>query len=231
MKLLTSSAKTVKGEKFGYHTMVQYLMAGTKSGYNMCPAACDACLGLCLGHNSGRMHMTTVQNAQYNRTISFMENREAHMDQLVDEIEKGIRSARKKDLIPVVRLNGTSDVRWENMPVQGQPNIMEVFPGYQFYDYTKLENRRNIPGNYDITFSRSSTNWEACKNMLDLGTRVAVCGTVSPNAMLWGRVPIVNGDEHDMTFLHPSPSIIWLKAKGKKAKEDTSGFTLHAPLS
>ena len=51
MKLLTSSAKTVKGEELGYFTMVQYLMAGKKSGYNMCPMASDACLDLCLGHN------------------------------------------------------------------------------------------------------------------------------------------------------------------------------------
>ena len=153
MKLLTSSAKTVKGEKLGYFTMVQYFMAADKSGYNVCPNFTEACRFVCLGHNSGRMGMTTVQNAQYNRTINFMENREAHMDQLVDEIERGIRYAHKKDLTPVIRLNGTSDIRWENMSVQGYPNLMEMFTDYQFYDYTKLENRRNLPANYDLTFN------------------------------------------------------------------------------
>lgn len=229
MKLLTSSAKTVKGEVLGYFTMVQYLMAGSKSGYNVCPMATEACLGLCLGHNSGRMVMTNVQQAQYNRTINFMENREAHMNQLVDEIQRGIRYAHKKDLTPVVRLNGTSDIRWESTPVQGYPNLMEMFADYQFYDYTKLENRRNIPDNYDLTFSRSETNWPVCEEMLAKGTRVAVCGTDDPFSGAppsWGY-PIVNGDEHDLTFLQPAPSIIWLKAKGKKAKEDTSGFTIH----
>ena len=229
MKLLTSSAKTVKGEVLGYFTMVQYLMAGSKSGYNVCPMATEACLDLCLGHNSGRMVMNTVQQAQYNRTINFMENREAHMDQLVDEIQRGIRYAHKKDLTPVIRLNGTSDIRWESTPVQGYPNLMEMFADYQFYDYTKLENRRNIPDNYDLTFSRSETNWPVCEEMLAKGTRVAVCGTDDPFSGAppsWGY-PIVNGDEHDLTFLQPAPSIIWLKAKGKKAKEDTSGFTIH----
>ena len=229
MKLLTSSAKTVKGEKLGYFTMVQYLMAGSKSGYNVCPMATEACLDLCLGHNSGRMVMTNVQQAQYNRTINFMENREAHMNQLVDEIQRGIRYAHKKDLTPVVRLNGTSDIRWESTPVQGYPNLMEMFADYQFYDYTKLENRRNIPDNYDLTFSRSETNWPVCEEMLAKGTRVAVCGTDDPFSGAppsWGY-PIVDGDEHDLTFLQPAPSIIWLKAKGKKAKEDTSGFTIH----
>ena len=229
MKLLTSSAKTVKGEKLGYFTMVQYLMAGTKSGYNMCPMATEACLDLCLGHNSGRMVMNTVQQAQYKRTINFMENREAHMNQMVDEIERGIRYAQKKGLIPVIRPNGTSDQRWENIPVQGYPNLMELFAEYQHYDYTKLDNRRNIPDNYDLTFSRSETNWPVCEEMLAKGTRVAVCGTADPFSGAppsWGY-PIVDGDEHDLTFLQPNPSIIWLKAKGKKAKEDTSGFTVH----
>ena len=203
MKLLTSSAKTVKGEKLGYFTMVQYFMAGDKSGYNVCPMATEACLDLCLGHNSGRMVMTNVQQAQYNRTINFMENREAHMNQLVDEIQRGIRYAHKKDLTPVVRLNGTSDIRWESTPVQGYPNLMEMFADYQFYDYTKLENRRNIPDNYDLTFSRSETNWPVCEEMLAKGTRVAVCGTDDPFSGAppsWGY-PIVNGDEHDLTFL------------------------------
>ena len=112
--------------------MVQYFMAGDKSGYNVCPMATEACLDLCLGHNSGRMVMNTVQQAQYNRTINFMENREAHMNQMVDEIEKGIRYARKKDLTPVFRPNGTSDVRWENVPVQGYANLMEMFADYQW---------------------------------------------------------------------------------------------------
>ena len=229
MKLLTSSAKTVKGEQLGYFTMVQYLMAGKKSGWNMCAMASDACLELCLGHNSGRMVMNTVQQAQYNRTVNFMENREAHMNQMVDEIEKGIRYARKKDLIPVIRPNGTSDQRWERIPVQGYPNLMELFADYQFYDYTKLENRRNIPPNYDLTFSRSETNWQVCEEMLANGTRVAVCGTADPFSGAppsWGY-PIVDRDQHDLTFLQPAPSIIWLKAKGRKAKEDDSGFTVH----
>jgi len=229
MKLLTSSAKTVKGEKLGYFTMVQYFMAADKSGYNVCPKATEACRDLCLGHNSGRMGMTTVQKAQYNRTINFMENREAHMDQLVDEIGRGIRYAHNKDLTPVIRLNGTSDIRWENMSVQGYPNLMEMFADYQFYDYTKLENRRNIPVNYDLTFSRSENNGAACEQMLADGVRIAVCGTGDPfsgTPLSWGY-PIMDGDEHDLTFLQPAPSILWLQAKGKKAKEDISGFTVH----
>ena len=229
MKLLTSSAKTVKGEKLGYFTMVQYLMAGDKSGYNMCPMATEGCLDACLGHTSGRMVMDIVQQAQYNRTINFMENREAHMNQMVDEIERGIRYAQKKGLIPVIRPNGTSDQRWEYIPVQGYPNLMALFADYQFYDYTKQDNRRNIPDNYALPFSRSETNWPVCEEMRAKGTRVAGGGTADPFSGAppsWGY-PIVDGDEHDLTFLQPNPSIIWLKAKGKKAKEDTSGFTVH----
>ena len=38
-------------------------------------------------------------------------------------------------------------------------------------------------------------------------------------------VKVVDGDRHDLTFLHSAPSIIGLLAKGM-AKTDTSGFVV-----
>jgi hypothetical protein len=49
----------------------------------------------------------------------------------------------------LVRLNGTSDIRWELIPVTidgiEYRNLMEAFPELQFYDYTKLRIARISP--------------------------------------------------------------------------------------
>ena len=77
---------------------------------------------------------------------------------LVKEIGKAIRLARKNDLVPVFRLNGTSDIRWESIAIDGAASIMALFPDVQFYDYTKLPNRKNVPANYALTFSLADGN-------------------------------------------------------------------------
>ena len=107
--------------------------------------------------------MKNIQDARIRRTRLFFEDRTTFMAKLVDEVSKGIRKAERKGLIPVFRLNGTSDIRRETVPVsvdggQDYRNIFEAFPNTQFYDYTKLSNRRNIPANYHLTFSRSESN-------------------------------------------------------------------------
>jgi len=69
----------------------------------------------------------------------------------------------KKGLIPVIRLNGTSDIEWENIRFDYEfihnkirsVTIFELFPEIQFYDYSKNPYRDNLPKNYDLTFSYS----------------------------------------------------------------------------
>jgi hypothetical protein len=149
------------------------------------------------------------------------------MAKLVDEVSKGIRKAERKNLIPVFRLNGTSDIRWETVavPVVGGPdfrNIFEAFPHTQFYDYTKLANRRNIPANYHLTFSRSESNDHLStkkKNSLPTVDRHRFSGGFGP-------LPVVDGDTTDLRFLDPTGCIVGLRAKGKATK-DTSGFVVH----
>ena len=43
---------------------------------------------------------------------------------------------KRQNLIPLVRLNGTSDIKWENVKYNNQ-TIFELFHDIQFYDYTK----------------------------------------------------------------------------------------------
>ena len=239
MKLLSeSNPKTLKGQSHGFLTFIMHLAPGSLSGFNVCPGASAGCLFSCL-NTAGRGHMKNIQDARIRRTRLFFEDRPTFMAKLVDEVSKGIRKAERKGLIPVFRLNGTSDIRWETVPVSvvgGQDfrNIFEMFPNTQFYDYTKLANRRNIPANYHLTFSRSESNDHLIREAMDNGMNVAVVFATKKNDDLpkfipdgiYDPIPVVDGDETDLRFLDPAGSIVGLRAKGK-ARKDSSGFVVH----
>ena len=242
MKLLTvGNPKLVKGQKQGYLSFVLHLAPSTLSGYNTCPMASAGCAAACL-NTAGRGGImkkgestNNIQKARIRRTVMFFEQRDAFMATLVNDIKLGIKQAQKLNLVPVFRLNGTSDIRWETVEttVGGITfnNVMALFPSITFYDYTKLNNRRNLPANYHLTFSRSESNSgdvdmvingiEGVRTSSDMN--IAVVFDKLPATYL-GR-PVINGDETDLRFLDPRRVIVGLKAKGK-AKKDNSGFTI-----
>lgn len=222
MKLLgISNTKTLKGEKQGYRTYIMHLAPGMLSGFQVCASASAGCLFACL-NLSGMGKFSNVQAARIAKTKLFFEDRQTFMDKLVKEIHAAIKSAKKDNLIPVFRLNGTSDIRWENQPVWGYNNVMELFSDIQFYDYTKHTNRKNIPSNYHLTFSRSETN-EA--QILTVTYNTAVVFETLPTTYL--GIPVVDGTETDLRFLDPQGVIVGLVANGQ-GKKDTSGFVVRA---
>ena len=79
-----------------------------------------------------------IQKARIRKTKMFFENRTEFFAQLVKDIELGIKQSAKKDLIPVFRLNGTSDLAFEKYEVVRNGklfrNIFAAFPEVQFYD-------------------------------------------------------------------------------------------------
>lgn len=231
MKLLTvGNTKTIKGEGKGYRTFILHLAPADLSGYNVCPAASKGCRAACL-NTAGRGRFTKTQAARVRKTRAFFEARPAFMDQLVKDIEAAIRNAERDGLIPVFRLNGTSDIRWETVPVKGHRNIMEMFPSVQFYDYTKLTNRVNLPSNYHLTFSRSeSPTNQANVNFLKGKVNIAVVfatkkGAALPSSYL--GLPVVDGDDTDLRFLDPHGVIVGLRGKGD-AKNDSTNFVVAA---
>jgi hypothetical protein len=225
MKLLTEgNTKTVKGEKMGYKTYILHLAPSKLSGYQVCPMASAGCKAACL-NTSGRGRFPRIQEARIRKTKWFFENRDTFMEQLVKDIEAGIRKADREGFIPVFRLNGTSDIRWENIPVNDNANIMEAFPEYQFYDYTKISNRSNIPDNYHLTFSLSESNLETSKKMARAGYNVAVVFEKElPTKYM--ALPVIDGTETDLRFLDPENSVVGLVAKGK-AKKDKTNFVVR----
>jgi hypothetical protein len=118
-----------------------------------------------------------------------------------------------------VRPNGTSDVIWERK----FPELFTKFQDVQFYDYTKVPNRRT-PENYSLVFSRSDTNEAIALSEYKKGMNVAVVFDVVPER--WNGVPVYDGDNNDLRFLDPTGVIVGLKAKGD-AKKDKSGFVVR----
>ena len=224
MKLLTlGNTKTVKGEAMGYQTYIMHLAPSTLSGYNTCPMASTGCAAACL-NTAGRGRFTTTQEARVRKTKWFFEDRETFMAQLVKDITAAIRKAGREGFVPVFRLNGTSDIRWETVPVGGFRNIMEMFPTVTFYDYTKLQNRRDLPFNYHLTFSRSEENYAAVDMMMAAGYNVAIVFNELP--AVYNGYTVIDGTETDLRFLDEKGVVVGLLAKGK-AKKDVSGFTVQ----
>jgi hypothetical protein len=234
MKTLLSidtNAKTVKGQKKGYLTGILYLAPVKESGaINVCPHASEGCAAACL-FTAGRGAFDNVRNARVAKTLAFVHDRPAFMAQLCDDVRRLVAKAKRDGMIPCVRLNGTSDLPWENIRCGEHANIMQAFPDLQFYDYTKNPNRiaahleGRMPANYHLTFSRSEENDKVAISILQSGGSVAIVFTALPAA--FAGAPVVNGDETDLRFLDPRGCVVGLKAKGR-ARRDDSGFVVTA---
>jgi hypothetical protein len=225
VKLLTAgNTKTTKGEAQGYLTFILHLAPSKLSGYQTCPMASAGCAAACL-NTAGRGRFTRTQEARVRKTRWFFEDRESFMTQLAKDILAATRKAERLGMTPVFRLNGTSDIRWENVPAFGFNNIMEMFPTLTFYDYTKLPNRKDIPNNYHLTFSRSESNDQQVYEVMLTDINVAVVFKELPQTYL-GR-QVISGDDTDLRFLDPKGVVVGLLAKGK-AKSDQSGFVVAA---
>jgi hypothetical protein len=231
---IDTNAKTIKGEKYGIKTAILYLMPATGSGVNLCANAVIAgCVKPCL-FTAGRGAMSNVMLSRLRKTLFFNQHRALFMDQLAKEVEREKAKAKRQGYILIVRPNGTSDIRFENIPVGGFENIMAMHNDVQWYDYTKLSNRKNIPANYDITFSYSGV--EAYQPFVQKavanGERIAVVfrnraivEAMLANGETFLGLPVVDGDDSDIRHIEPKGVIVALYAKGK-ARKDTSGFVV-----
>lgn len=231
---LDTNAKTIKGERYGIKTAILYLMPAMGSGVNLCAMAAIAkCDGPCL-FTAGRGAMSNVMLSRLRKTLYFNQYRAQFMAQLANEIAAYQCKAIQQGFKLVVRLNGTSDIRWENICQPSGQNIFEIFHDVQFYDYTKLANRKNIPANYDLTFSYSGVPAYApyVAKAVANGERIAVVfrnraivEAMLANGETFLGLPVVDGDDSDIRHLDPRGAIVALYAKGK-ARKDTSGFVV-----
>jgi hypothetical protein len=246
--LSVGNPKTLKGMAQGYNTYILHLAPSTLSGHNTCPKATAGCISACL-NTAGRGGMfkrgentNTIQQARIRKTQLFYNDRDQFMSLLVKDILLAIKQSAKAGLIPVFRLNGTSDLSWEKYPVKMDNvyyrNIFEAFPYIQFYDYTKVLGRK-VSGisNYSLTFSAADGNDADVMKAWQSGYNIAMVFGIKKTLPMpdtvdfygngfHAKAPVFNGDESDLRFLDPRGVVVGLYAKGK-AKKDTTGFVKY----
>lgn len=242
--LLTgANPKLEKGIGYGYGSWLMHLAPARLSGTEVCPWRSPGCTAACL-NNSGRGGLSKIiPQARLRRTRWFLEDPDSFLEALQGQIARAIRYTEGFGLTPTFRLNGTSDLAWEDFA----GDIFARFRGYKFYDYTKgierVMGRR--PANYHLTFSRSETNLDECREALRV-TNVAVVYGVRRGEDLPTRdralgVRVIDGDISDLRFLdRPRRGVVVglrLKElrdpKGRQRKEAgvRSGFVTNPPLS
>jgi len=228
-----SNAKTIKGDGSEFLTAIMYLTPWKSAGINVCAMAEQAgCIEGCL-NTAGRGQMSSVQMGRARKTEWFAKDRVGFMKQLVQDLTSFVKHCEKGGIQPCVRLNGTSDIRWELIQVVKDwvvyDNIMQAFPMIQFYDYTKIANRKKVPSNYHLTWSYSGAN-DAYSKQYGIakvnGLNIAVVFRKKADIPAeYLGLPTIDGDRDDMRFLDPKGVVVALYAKGK-AKKDQSGFVI-----
>jgi DNA-binding MarR family transcriptional regulator len=170
--LLSINPKTEKSAAAGDpQTYILHLSPASTSGQNLCPGAGN-CAKICLHFAGNPVYMAGKGAARIRRSQAFSANPQAFLELLaLAIIDK--RSAQTPSERMAVRLNGTSDIRWESIPFLvtfelsqyiarkysycAEPRLyssileffMHNFPtSIQFYDYTKVFH-----------------NWEECERL------------------------------------------------------------------
>jgi hypothetical protein len=196
--------------------------------WNMCPMASLGCAAACLSR-SGQSGMPSQQRAQAVRT-AFMLARPAEAGLIVGA---EIRVALRKGSINL-RLNTTSDIRWELIA----PAMIDALTaaGVQLYDYTAWgPSQRKASTDYSLTYSAKEpahTSDEYLRDILANGGTVAMPFDTPRGKALpatWQGFTVIDGDESDERRNDPAGVVVGLRAKGHEWKRDNSaGFIRSA---
>lgn len=222
------TAKHFKAFDFDELTYSLYLAPADMSGYEVCPKRNKECTVACLnesGHNRIDVKENRINKSRIIKTKLFFENREVFMSLLSAEIKSTKKKADLQNYNFSVRLNNTSDVSPERFKI-GDKNILQIFPDYKFYDYTKVFNRISLLEkykNYDLTFSYDGYNWDDCLKALEKNVRVAVVFRDDIPKEYRG-IQVISGDKYDMRYRDPTNVIVGLKFKQVRNKIESSNF-------
>ena len=230
--LLTTNPKVEKSPDTDEKYLVQilHLAPSFASLFNTCSKATLGCGTNCLNESGhGQKHMMhkgthSVHVARVIRTLIWFRYRDQFKAKFQRELDSQRVKAYQLGAIPVVRPNGTSDLRFESL----WPELFNENPDVVFYDYTKDIGRNvsHIP-NYSLCYSVSEESTDASIELAFAnGLNCVVVGRLKRNdskpESYMGR-PVVNGDSHDLRFLDPKGVFVILFAKGH-AYNDTTGF-------
>lgn len=221
--LSAANYKQKKGKGYLHVGVTLTPRATGGSGRNLCPFATKGCSNSCF---AGYDRMAWPQNKQaaVNRTRLLADEPGRFAAMLKQELVVKVKHATRLGVPLVCRLNVVSDVPYE----REFPELFAAFPEVQFMDYTKDVERvlGQLPLNYHLTFSRSESNEDDCRRVLEAGRNITVVFRRLPLPETFWGYPVFNGDEDDLRFLDPSPCVVGLKTKGKGARDDRTGFVV-----
>jgi len=242
---IDANPKLAKNAKDNALSLPLHLAPFDLSGFQVCASATSGCAAACLHSAGNPAYMAQKEKSRIARTKLFFANRALFMEIVRREISLLIRRAGKLGMQPAVRLNATSDIRFEtvlyHLGDRQALTLFDEFPNVQFYDYTKHANRRNIPKNYHLTFSLAENNHaQACEAMRN-GMNVAIVFDVKRGHDLPAVVQLcetmdctdgiiaacIDGDASDYRPNDGQGVFVGLRAKGD-AIGDSSGFVNRA---
>lgn len=193
--------------------------------FNLCPLASAGCSKGCLVY-SGQSGMPVAQRAQVARTAFIL----AYPYDAGLIVGAELRAAIRRHGEINLRLNVTSDIRWEYI----SPEMMSAMAGagIRLYDYTAYSPaQRSASDIYHLTYSAKETSHTSDDYLLAIlagGDNVAMPFATRRGEALpatWHGHPVIDGDISDERRLDPSGVIVGLRAKGYLWKRDnTAGF-------
>ncbi|AXH48862.1 hypothetical protein SEA_STEAMY_88 [Mycobacterium phage Steamy] len=201
---------------------------GLTGAFNLCPMASKGCAAACLSR-SGQSGMPAQQRAQAVRTAFIL----SHPAEAGLLIGAEIRNALKGTEAINLRLNTTSDIRWEMVA----PGMVEALAeaGVLMYDYTAWSPaERTETSEYSLTYSAKEpahTSDDYLTGILANGGNVAMPFTTAKGEALpkaWNGFEVIDGDKSDERRLDPRGVIVGLRAKGHEWKKDNSAGFIRA---
>ncbi len=225
-KLLTDPNHSTKAKKSKRWEYLLYLaphrVAGVRS---VCPWSSPGCRGVCL-YYSGHGYHKSVQAGRIAKT-HFATLHPAHfLALLVHEFgllaRRSQRYGFRHDQRPYIRLNGTSDIIIENVPVLAQA-INSYYSHIEFADYTKANiDQRPNPGldNYRLVRSVwADKPIEDLESAIRSGAPVALC--VDDKEPLLSLPGVVDADKTDEWIFNDSARVGLLSPKFPATAADT----------
>lgn len=231
-KLLSNGSSNAKTVKNSLKTFIMYLMPFNLNsfGINICVKASKGCAAACLAH-TGRIQMfKSIVEARQRKTEYYLRHKQSFFDMLAKEIMAKYKTAKRKGEKVAFRLNGTSDLDFVYMLKKyADLDILTLKDYAVFYDYTKILGKvKKYQGheNYFLTFSRAEDNEKEALEALSMGANVsAVFADKLPQS--YKGFKVIDGDKSDDIMIKSKGVILGLKAKGKAAKEDKTGFVIN----
>ncbi len=224
-----NNAKIAKSNKAGkgVFTVILHFAPACNSGREVCAFASAGCRASCL-YTAGNGRYDSVKFGRIRKTQLWFQDRQEAQNRIIWDIRKLVRLCEEHGLQPAVRLNGTSDIRWEKV----WPELFGMFPEVQFYDYTKDHGRfdysHHLPSNYYLLYSRSECNEDIAVQLLEAGRANVAVVFRRDLPETWNGFPVFNADETDLRYLDeiPTGAVAGLYAKGF-AKSDQTGFVVR----